>query len=263
MNPYAKYLQLPEAITDPDYYQLLGIRRFTSDRDTVRNAALRQYARMMTWQNSEDELTHIHKILFEIIGAKQILLDVQRKEEYDDALKEMEKKTEPKQKTFLSTDQELRFWDGFFGRCFITPEFSSSTVAENVRSNFGPRIVSSYNACLGIDLYKLEKLQLADIANRILKLTRTKATSFQQLQQVPNEIQEILDAVIYFVDEEAYNAEMDSGDEFECILEDEVVEEVDFTCAHCDETALVECPTCHQSLCVQHKVCPDCDNENF
>ena len=53
MNPYHKFLDLPESKTRPDHYGLLGVPHFTDDIKQIHAAAVTRSQQLRSWQNSD------------------------------------------------------------------------------------------------------------------------------------------------------------------------------------------------------------------
>ena len=85
-NPYHRWLGIAPAEQPADHYRLLGIPRFESDPEVIRDAATRQMAHVRTYHlGPHAELSQ--KILNELGMAKACLLDPQKKAVYDAALR--------------------------------------------------------------------------------------------------------------------------------------------------------------------------------
>ncbi|MDY0171080.1 MAG: SUMF1/EgtB/PvdO family nonheme iron enzyme [Thermoguttaceae bacterium] len=86
-DPYHRWLGIPPKHQPPDYYRLLGIERFESDREVIRDGADRQMAHVRTYQLGEcSELSQ--KILNELAAARACLLTPEKKAAYDERLRE-------------------------------------------------------------------------------------------------------------------------------------------------------------------------------
>ena len=86
-NFYHWMLNLPESITSPDHYELLGLVRFTDDEKAIRDAAIDANGKLLAWQNSQyhQECDHL---LDEMVAAQEILLDEKLRIEYDRQLRQ-------------------------------------------------------------------------------------------------------------------------------------------------------------------------------
>ncbi len=83
-NPYHRWLGIAPADQPADHYRLLGIPRFESDPEVIRDAATRQMGHVRTYDlGPHSELSQ--KILNELAMAKACLLDPQKKAAYDAA----------------------------------------------------------------------------------------------------------------------------------------------------------------------------------
>ncbi len=81
-NPYHRWLGIAPAEQPADHYGLLGIPRFESDPEVIRDAATRQMAHVRTYHlGPHAELSQ--NILNELGMAKACLLDPQKKAAYD------------------------------------------------------------------------------------------------------------------------------------------------------------------------------------
>lgn len=82
-NLYALFLNLPEEVTAPDHYQLLGLERFTDDEEAIRNATANQNGELMKWQNADAYHKRVREMMLELVVARQVLLDPEQKQAYD------------------------------------------------------------------------------------------------------------------------------------------------------------------------------------
>ena len=87
-NFYHLMLDLPEDVTSPDHYQLLGLEYFEDDQVVIREASLDANKKLLAWQNS-----HYHRecdhLMDEVVSAREILRDAQQKAEYDRELRQL------------------------------------------------------------------------------------------------------------------------------------------------------------------------------
>ena len=85
-NFYHLMLGLPEDITSPDGYQLLGLEHFENDEDVIQEATLDANKKLLAWQNSEyhGECDHL---IDEVVAAREVLLSPKRKAKYDERLR--------------------------------------------------------------------------------------------------------------------------------------------------------------------------------
>ena len=81
-DPYRKWLGIPPHEQPPNYYRLLGLSPFESDRDVIANAADRQMAHLRTFQGGKNSAIS-QKILNEVAAARICLLDPKKRAEYD------------------------------------------------------------------------------------------------------------------------------------------------------------------------------------
>ncbi|NUQ62017.1 MAG: protein kinase [Pirellulales bacterium] len=81
-DPYHRWLGIAPEEQPPDHYRLLGIARFESDPEVVRDAAARQMAHVRTYHLGQHaELSQ--NLLNELGAAKACLLNPQKKAAYD------------------------------------------------------------------------------------------------------------------------------------------------------------------------------------
>ena len=85
-NLYHLMLNLPEDVTSPDHYQLLGLEQFEDDEKAIRDAAIDANRELLKWQNSDYHRECDH-LMDEVVAARETLLDAQRKAEYDRELR--------------------------------------------------------------------------------------------------------------------------------------------------------------------------------
>jgi hypothetical protein len=91
---YHRWLGIPPEEQPPDHYRLLGIPRFETDVEVIRDAAARQMAHVRTYHLGEHaELSQ--KILNELGTAKACLLNPRKKAAYDAKLREKQEAVVP------------------------------------------------------------------------------------------------------------------------------------------------------------------------
>lgn len=81
-DPYHKWLGIPKQFRPPTYYQLLGLTNGESDPEVIEEAAIRQSTHLRSYQMG----VHAEictKLLNQIGRAKQILLNAEKRAEYD------------------------------------------------------------------------------------------------------------------------------------------------------------------------------------
>lgn len=82
---YHLVLGLPEDVTSPNHYELLGLDARTSDPQVIKNAAADQNRKLLAWQNS-DRYAEVKALTLEIVHAKEVLLNDQSRAAYDAGL---------------------------------------------------------------------------------------------------------------------------------------------------------------------------------
>lgn len=97
-NPYTKFLLLPENLSHPNHYELLGLPLFSDDPQEIRKAAAGQNQKLMRWQNADQVYGQVKKVQAEVATAMVVLLSPEKKSEYDTLLKrKTEKRSQPPQ----------------------------------------------------------------------------------------------------------------------------------------------------------------------
>jgi hypothetical protein len=92
-DPYHKWLGIPKHLRPPTYYQLLGLSQGESDPEVIEEAAVRQSTHLRSYQiGPQAELCT--RLLNEIGRAQQVLLNPQKKREYDQRLSQNAKQAE-------------------------------------------------------------------------------------------------------------------------------------------------------------------------
>ncbi len=86
-DPYHRWLSIPPKHQPPDHYRLLGIERFESDAEVIRDAADRQMVHVRSYQLGEYSALS-QKVLNEIATARVCLLSPEKKAAYDERLRE-------------------------------------------------------------------------------------------------------------------------------------------------------------------------------
>ena len=86
-NFYHLMLGLPEEITSPDYYEILGLERFEDAGDAIRDGAIDRNRELLKWQNSSvySEADHL---VDEAVEARSVLRDQKQKAKHDRKLRE-------------------------------------------------------------------------------------------------------------------------------------------------------------------------------
>src|SRR5687767_3181415 len=84
-DPYHLWLGIPPEEQPPDYYRLLGLRRFEGDPEVISNAADRQMLHVRSFQTGP-RAVECQRLLNELSAARSYLLDRSKKAAYDQAL---------------------------------------------------------------------------------------------------------------------------------------------------------------------------------
>jgi len=85
-DPYHRWLGIPPKDQPPNHYRLLAIDLFESDREVIADAAELRIAHLRTYQLGKHSQVS-QRLLNEIAAAKAVLLDVEKKAEYDRELR--------------------------------------------------------------------------------------------------------------------------------------------------------------------------------
>ncbi len=84
-NLYHLILGLPEEVTSPNHYELLGLDHRTGDSVLINNAAADQNRKLLHWQNS-DRYAEVKALTFELVQAREVLLKEDSRTAYDASL---------------------------------------------------------------------------------------------------------------------------------------------------------------------------------
>jgi hypothetical protein len=93
-DAYHKWLGIPPADQPPDYYRLLGVRRFESDLDVIEHAADQRMSHIRSFQGGP-HAEQSHRLLNELSSARRNLLDSEWKAKHDEAIRAPLKVQEP------------------------------------------------------------------------------------------------------------------------------------------------------------------------
>lgn len=85
-DPYHRWLGIPPKDQPPDLYRLLGIERFESDPEVIRDASEQRMAHVRTYQLGQHTALS-QRILNELAAAKGTLLDPEKRAAYDAELR--------------------------------------------------------------------------------------------------------------------------------------------------------------------------------
>lgn len=81
-NLYHLILGLPEEVSAPNHYELLGLDHRTGDSALIKSAAADQNRKLLHWQNS-DRYAEVKALLFELVEARDVLLNEESRAAYD------------------------------------------------------------------------------------------------------------------------------------------------------------------------------------
>ena len=81
-NPYQKLLGLSAELQQPNHYELLELTLFEEDPQAIRDAAADQNSKLLRWQSGKS-YQQAERLMSEIGEARDVLLDVESKQEYD------------------------------------------------------------------------------------------------------------------------------------------------------------------------------------
>ena len=87
-DPYHKWLGIPKVQRPPTHYQLLGLAQGETDAEVIEEAAIRQTTHLRAYQVGAhaDDCT---KLLNEISSARQVLVNPQKRQDYDSKLAQL------------------------------------------------------------------------------------------------------------------------------------------------------------------------------
>lgn len=88
IDPYTQFLGLPPGPRPPSYYELLGLEMFCSHHERINQAVRKQFRIIKPFQDHPERRSRetIQDIMNEIATARVVLVDPERKEDYDLAL---------------------------------------------------------------------------------------------------------------------------------------------------------------------------------
>ena len=86
-DPYRKWFGIPPEDQPPNHYRLLGIELFECDEEAIDNAATQRMAFVKRFQSGKHAVAS-QKILNELAAARVCLLDVDRKLQYNQQLRD-------------------------------------------------------------------------------------------------------------------------------------------------------------------------------
>jgi hypothetical protein len=89
-DPYLELLGIPKSEQPPNCYRLLGIPEYTANKQVIANGAARQM-QFLRRVGGDQYLDQVQKILNEISKVRILLLDDEKRDEYDRTLKEKER----------------------------------------------------------------------------------------------------------------------------------------------------------------------------
>ena len=86
-NLYHLMLGLPEDVTSPDHYQLLGLEQFEDDQVLIKEATLDANKKLLAWQNSKYHVDADH-LMDQVVSARVVRLGTKRKAKHDEGLRQ-------------------------------------------------------------------------------------------------------------------------------------------------------------------------------
>ena len=88
IDPYTQFLGLPPGPRPPSFYELLGLEMFCSHHERINQAVRKQFRIIKPFQDHPERRSReaIQDIMNEIATARVVLVDPERKEDYDLAL---------------------------------------------------------------------------------------------------------------------------------------------------------------------------------
>jgi hypothetical protein len=87
-DPYHKWLAIPTDQRPPSLYQLLGVSPAEKDPEVIAEAAVRQCSHVRVYQTGPRARQCI-RLLNEIAQARSTLLDPDRRQEYDESIRDL------------------------------------------------------------------------------------------------------------------------------------------------------------------------------
>ena len=85
-NPYSEWLELDPTTTQPNYYELFGLDPFEGDEKKITAAADRAMSKVRACRPGP-QAARWAQVLDELDSAKDCLVDVSRKQKYDEQLR--------------------------------------------------------------------------------------------------------------------------------------------------------------------------------
>ena len=85
-DPYLEWLGIPPERRPPTYYELLGLTTYESDPEKIEQAALRRIGKVRQYQVGPRS-DYSQEILTKLARARLVLIDPDRRADYDDALR--------------------------------------------------------------------------------------------------------------------------------------------------------------------------------
>lgn len=105
-NPYAQFLGLSGNLTAPDHFELLGLKRFTSDPILIKKAAAIRNDQLQKWQNNNEMYQQIRRLQMEVATAMTLLVDTQKRVVYDQELQRRAKISDTASNSTTNLDDE-------------------------------------------------------------------------------------------------------------------------------------------------------------
>lgn len=86
LNPYVDWLELPDAVSRPNYYELLGVELFEDNERNLKGAYYRRVARVSVYQSGANAEA-CKNMLVELAEARDCLVDPESRQKYDQLLR--------------------------------------------------------------------------------------------------------------------------------------------------------------------------------
>jgi hypothetical protein len=140
-DPYLQWLGVPSDEQPADYYRLLGLKRFETNREVICHAADLRMARIRSYENGEHD-QHAQRLLGEIAKAVGCLLNPSRKAIYDQDLRSAHVATQHERAMLPPTANELAH-ERWRNRTNIEPPPRSRASSSSIRTAVISLLISS------------------------------------------------------------------------------------------------------------------------